>query len=218
MNKKWDMRFLELAKLVASWSKDESTRVGAVIVDEDRRIVSTGYNGFPRGVADSPELLANREVKYKLIVHAETNALLFAKRDLTGCTMYTWPFMSCAQCAGKIIQAGITMVVSVENDNPRWAADFELSKSMFTQAGVNLVLYPAPTAPPAVSPSQLLKNLQQDSMDISVRVDGKGQAHPGLVPASFDKGLAECESKSLHYAGCPAQAGKPVCTCGGRCG
>ena len=180
------MRFLELAKLVASWSKDESTRVGAVIVDEDRRIVSTGYNGFPRGVADSPELLANREVKYKLIVHAETNALLFAKRDLTGCTMYTWPFMSCAQCAGKIIQAGITMVVSVENDNPRWAADFELSKSMFTQAGVTLVLYPAPMAPPAVSPSQLLKNLQQESMDISVRVDGKGQAHPMLVPASFD--------------------------------
>jgi dCMP deaminase len=69
MREKWDCRFLEMAELVGSWSKDPSTKVGAVIVDKDRRIVSTGYNGFPQGIADRSELLNDREKKYKLIVH-----------------------------------------------------------------------------------------------------------------------------------------------------
>lgn len=86
---KWDLRYLEMAKLVASWSKDPSTRTGAVIADPDNCIVATGYNGFARGVKDSRERYANRELKYKMIVHCERNAIIYARRDLTGCTLYT---------------------------------------------------------------------------------------------------------------------------------
>src|SRR3990172_2103187 len=80
----WDSRFLRLAEFVAQWSKDPNTKVGAVIVDGTHRIVSLGFNGFPRGV-DDDERLRNRELKLKLMVHAEMNAILFAGRALDGC-------------------------------------------------------------------------------------------------------------------------------------
>src|SRR5690242_18395881 len=101
---KWDRRFLDLAKFVAQWSKDPSTKTGAVIT-RGREVVSVGYNGFPRDVEDAPERYNDRELKYKLIVHCERNALLFAKQDLSGCTLYTYPFMSCTPCAGMVIQS-----------------------------------------------------------------------------------------------------------------
>src|SRR3989344_2191240 len=81
---KWDRRFLALAEHVAQWSKDPSTKTGAVIVDPNNRVVSLGYNGFPRGVNDLPERLSNRELKYKIIVHCERNALLFARESVRG--------------------------------------------------------------------------------------------------------------------------------------
>lgn len=140
MSDKWDKYFLGLAKYVSEPSKDPSTKVGAVIVDRDRRIVSTGYNGFPRGVVDSQERLNDRETKYKLVVHAERNAIIFARQDLRRCIIYTYPLMPCAPCAGMIIQAGIMEVVAPLNDNPRWQADFELSRRMFEEAGVTLRL------------------------------------------------------------------------------
>lgn len=77
---KWDHRFLELAELVGSWSKDPSTQVGAVIVDIDNRIVSTGFNGFPRGCLDHADTLGDRDRKLLRTIHAEDNALLFARR------------------------------------------------------------------------------------------------------------------------------------------
>ena len=138
MNQMWDLRFLELAKLVASWSKDSSTKVGCVIVESNKSVVSLGYNGLARGVIDTEERLNNREVKYKIIQHAEKNAITFADRGrLEGSVIYTWPFMPCAQCAGQIIQAGIHRVVSVKNDNPRWQEDFKLSLQMFNECLVN---------------------------------------------------------------------------------
>ena len=107
---KWDRRFLELAELVGSWSKDPSTQVGAVIVDIDNRIVSTGFNGFPRGCLDHADTLGDRERKLLRTIHAEDNALLFARRDVTGMTLYvTHP--PCARCAAKVVQAGIAKVV-----------------------------------------------------------------------------------------------------------
>jgi dCMP deaminase len=141
-NDKWDYRFLELAKQIASWSKDPSTKTGAVITDNQNRIVSVGYNGFPQGVEDSQERLENRELKYKMIVHCERNAIIFAKRDLKGCTLYTWPFMSCGPCAGMVIQTGITRCVAPKNDNPRWQEDFKITEQMFHEAGVELILTP----------------------------------------------------------------------------
>ena len=104
----WHKRFLTLAEHIAGWSKDPSTKVGAVIVDQQRRIVSTGYNGFPQGVVDNPQL--PRERKLMRTLHAEANAILFAKRDLSGCTIYV-THHPCAHCAAMIIQAGIKRVV-----------------------------------------------------------------------------------------------------------
>ena len=139
-NNKWNFWFIGLAKYVASASKDPSTKVGAVIADKDRRVVSLGYNGLPRGVEDSHERLNDRNLKYKMIVHAERNALLFARGSVQGCTIYTWPMMPCATCCSMIIQAGIVRVVAPISDNPRWQEDMEISKKLFQEAGVEMVL------------------------------------------------------------------------------
>ena len=74
---KWDLRFLKLAEHISNWSKDPSTKVGCIIVGEDREIRSTGFNGFPRGIEDSEERLNDRTQKYPLICHAEENAIMF---------------------------------------------------------------------------------------------------------------------------------------------
>ena len=136
----WNRRFLALAEHIATWSKDPSTKVGAVIVDADRRIISTGYNGFPRDVEDLDQRLNNRDVKYEMIVHGEINAIVFANQNLQGTTLYTWPFMPCSRCAGIVIQSGIQTVVAPYNDNPRWQASFELTEQMFREAGVRLII------------------------------------------------------------------------------
>lgn len=138
MTEKWDARFLELARLVASWSKDPSTKTGAVLVAPDRSILAVGYNGFARGVADTEERLTTRELKYKLVVHCEKNAVLSAGRPVNGSTLYTWPFMSCSVCAAFMIQAGIKRAVAPYSDNPRWKDDFVLTRMQFEEAGVTL--------------------------------------------------------------------------------
>ena len=136
----WNRRFLSLAEHIATWSKDPSTKVGAVIVDDERRIISTGYNGFPRDVEDTDHRLQNRDVKYEMIVHGEINAIVFANQNLQGTTLYTWPFMPCSRCAGIVIQSGIRTVVAPYNDNPRWKSSFELTEQMFREAGVRLII------------------------------------------------------------------------------
>ena len=138
--KKWDLRFIEMARNAASWSKDPSTKVGAVIVDDDKRVISVGYNGFPKGVTDD-ERLHDREEKYKMIVHAERNALLFANKDVKNCNLYTYPFMPCSVCAGMVIQAGIKRVVTVKNNNDRWQKDFVVSRQMFKESEIDLIEY-----------------------------------------------------------------------------
>lgn len=137
---KWDGRMLELANFVSSWSKDPSTKVGAVVADKNFRIVSIGYNGLPQGVEDSEERLNNREIKYKTVVHGEINAIVFAGKELKGCTLYTWPFMPCSNCAAIVIQSGIDKVVAPYSDNPRWIEGFKLSEALFKEAGVELIL------------------------------------------------------------------------------
>ena len=136
----WDSWFIGLADYIATASKDPSTKVGAVIVDKDRRLVSMGYNGFAKGVCDSDERLNNREIKYKMVIHAEANAILFANKSLEDCTLYTTPIMPCAACASMIIQKGIKRVVSPYSENPRWIEQFELSKKLFLESGVELNL------------------------------------------------------------------------------
>ena len=137
---KWDKRFLELAQLISTWSKDPSTQVGCVLVGKGRAIHSTGYNGFPRGVADD-DRLHDREKKYPLVVHAEENAVLNATStgaSLNGCVSYgTWP--PCTRCARLYIQAGVREVVSPKKDIPeRWQADFDRARGFLIEAGVKV--------------------------------------------------------------------------------
>jgi dCMP deaminase len=132
---------LGMALQVSKLSKDPSTQVGAVIFDDKRRLVSAGYNGFARGVNDKSSRLNDRETKYRLTLHAEKNAIVFATGPLDGCTMVvTHP--CCAQCAALVIQAGIKRVMWPK-PNPefkeRWANDMALSLLQFGEAGVEVV-------------------------------------------------------------------------------
>ncbi|NBT09243.1 MAG: CMP deaminase [Chitinophagia bacterium] len=133
----WDCRLIELAKTISTWSKDPSTKVGAVIVDSNRRILSTGYNGFPKGIKDD-ERLENRDEKLEMIVHAEINAILFAERNVNNSILYTYPFMPCSRCAAIVIQSGIKKVVAPNNVPDRWQKSFERTKQMFKEAKVKL--------------------------------------------------------------------------------
>ena len=123
-----DLYYLGLAESASLRSKDPSTKTGAVIVSPRGAVIATGYNGFPQAMEDRPELYANREEKYSRIVHCEMNALIFAQKDLTGCTLYTWPFMSCDRCVVHMIQAGIVTFVfpkAPPESLTRWGAAFE---------------------------------------------------------------------------------------------
>lgn len=140
VSEKWDRRFLELAKHISEWSKDPSTKVGCVVVGEDREIRSTGFNGFPRGIADDSDRLEDREQKYPLICHAEENAIMHAARigvSLKGNTAYiSWP--PCSRCARSLIQAGVNEVVFPAGvDVPkRWRPDFDIAIAMMNEAGI----------------------------------------------------------------------------------
>ena len=136
VNKKWDKRFLAMASLISGWSKDPSTQCGAVIVDYQHRIISMGYNGFARGVTDSQASLDLRDNKYEMILHAETNAILFAQQDLNGC-----PFQPCSRCAAVLIQAGIERVVAPDLIPERWEHSFALANKMYMDAKVGMTLY-----------------------------------------------------------------------------
>ncbi|MGN1079786.1 MAG: deoxycytidylate deaminase [Alphaproteobacteria bacterium] len=141
---KWQKRFFDLARLVATWSKDPSSQVGAVIVDDKKRIVSVGFNGLPIGVADTADRLNKRELKYELIVHAEANAILTAPKSVSGCTIYVYPYLPCSRCAGAIIQSGIKRVVVEDRPIPeRWTENFHLAKSILEEAGVEVCIVPA---------------------------------------------------------------------------
>ena len=147
MNAKWNNRMLALATEVASWSKDPSTQVGAVITDSMHRVISMGYNGPPRGVVDVP---TSRDEKLRRTIHAEKNAILFAHQSLMGCTIYvTHP--CCAQCAAMVIQAGIYRVVHTDRPlSSDWAPDLQSAAEMFRQASVVVESVPRIPDPRAV--------------------------------------------------------------------
>ena len=112
----WDTRYLQMAELVASWSKDPNAQVGAVIV-RNNRVVATGFNGLPSDVLDTEERLEDQDLKLVMTVHAEENALIVAGRDAEGATIYVHGKPVCCRCAGSIIQAGITRVVAMPPDS-----------------------------------------------------------------------------------------------------
>ncbi len=136
---KWIFRYMRLAEQVATWSKDPSTKVGAIIVGNRGQIISQGYNGFPRGVKDLEERYQDRPTKYKYVVHAEMNAILNALYNgsaVVGATLYVHALPVCNECAKAIIQSGIAHVVMDTKINERWEEAWAITKRMFDEAGV----------------------------------------------------------------------------------
>lgn len=138
----WDKYFIDIADVVRSNSKDPNTKIGVVIVGPDREIRSTGYNGFPIGVTDTPERW-ERPLKYEYVAHAERNAIDLAARhgaSMKDCTLYMVAMdLACNECAKTIIQAGIKEVVVFkykENSDTKWNDAAKVSKEMFAEAGV----------------------------------------------------------------------------------
>lgn len=147
---KWDRRYLRIAKEVSTWSKDPSTQVGVVLVNPQGHIVATGYNGFPRQIADTPERWNTRETKYQLVVHAEVNAILQAGERAKGATLYIYPsFMLppiCQECAKVAITAGVTAIVGYNpdvNDErvKRWAGSISVAREMWNEAQLGVRSY-----------------------------------------------------------------------------
>ncbi len=136
----WEEYFMGLAHLSAKRSKDPNTSVGAAIVDDNNHVVSIGYNGFPKGCSDD-EFPWEREgdvldTKYAFVVHAELNAILNAKTNLEGCTIYVSLF-PCNECAKAIIQSGIKKIV-YESDKYNGVDTNIASKRMLRAAGIEL--------------------------------------------------------------------------------
>jgi dCMP deaminase len=138
---KWTQRYLNMAKEVATWSKDPSTKVGAIAVGDKGQILSQGYNGFPRGVKDTPDRYEVREEKYKYIVHGEMNAIYNACHSgasLSGATLYVTGLPVCSECAKGIIQVGIKKVVMQfpKDISQTWRDSMVTSLKMFAEANV----------------------------------------------------------------------------------
>jgi dCMP deaminase len=139
---KWDRRFMQLAELVGSWSKDRSTKVGCVIVGTDHEVRAIGFNGFPRFVDDDIDERHERPAKYAWTEHAERNAIYSAVRigvALKGCTMYL-PWFPCMDCARAIVQSGISRLVALHPnlEDPRWGQDFRSAIVLLNEARVEL--------------------------------------------------------------------------------
>ena len=133
----WDEYFMGIAMLAAKRSKDPSTQVGACIVSQDNIIISTGYNGMPKGCSDDefPWGREGAETKYPYVVHAELNAILNANgRDLRGSRLYVALF-PCNECAKAIIQSGVKEVLYL-SDKYAETPSVQASKRMLTAAGV----------------------------------------------------------------------------------
>jgi dCMP deaminase len=138
---KWDKRFLDLAKTVGTWSKDPSTGVGAIIVDELRRVRGVGFNGFARGIKDSHDLLEDRHAKLNRMVHAEINAVLNSSTNIDGCTIYlTIP--PCNMCTNFLIQAGVKRIIWLKPSKElieRWGESWALSYSLLQEANIEYI-------------------------------------------------------------------------------
>ncbi len=135
---KWKQRFLDIAAHVAAWSKDPSTKVGAVAVDPtSRAVLSTGYNGLPRGVEDKTCRM-QRPGKYLWTAHAEENLVAHAARHtLSGATVYV-THLCCANCTRMLINAGVSKIVCGPGLTNMEYENFVVARQMMKEAGVEL--------------------------------------------------------------------------------
>jgi dCMP deaminase len=136
----WKQRFLRLAIEVSSWSKDPKGGVGAVLVDQRKRVIGLGFNGFPDRIADREELLTDQAAKLPRMIHAEMNAVLNATRSVQGAAMFT-TLTPCAECAKLIIQAGVEAIYRLphpEHRHKSWTDSFATADRIFAEAGVRV--------------------------------------------------------------------------------
>ena len=140
----WDEIFIRQVYLSASKSRDPRTKIGSVIVRE-KNCISTGFNGFPVGVIDLEERYNNREIKLKLVSHAESNSILFAARfgiSTLGCKLYTQG-IPCNFCAKQIVQCGISEII-IHKQWPNlyyskeWLESFEITNLIFNEVGIKI--------------------------------------------------------------------------------
>ena len=140
LSNNWDVRYLELAEQVSSWSKDPSRQIGAVAVGTKGQVLAQGYNGFPRGIKDSSTRYNDREMKYKFVVHAEQNVIYNATYNgvsLDGATLYVWGLPVCSDCAKGVIQTGIKRVVMPLQEIPdHWVDSWALTQLLFNEANI----------------------------------------------------------------------------------
>ena len=143
----WDEKFMGLAQQYSSWSKDPSSRIGAIAVNPiTKQILSGGYNGFPRGIEDTVERLSDRPTKYKYVVHAEANMIYNATYtgvSLNGSHVYIYGLPICSECAKAIIQVGVKKVYMLDSHviiASRWEESWKLTKDMFKESGIEIEL------------------------------------------------------------------------------
>lgn len=140
----WNKRFMDLAGFIASWSKDPSHKIGAVIVNKDKKIISTGFNGFAKGIEDTEERLNDKSIKRALMLHAEENAILHAKQDLSNCDIYISGYLCCIHCASLIIQSGIKTVYYKNTRDGKevseyWKDNLKQAADLLSEANVKLI-------------------------------------------------------------------------------
>lgn len=141
MNEGWILYFMRMASLVASKSRDPSTKCGCVVVAPDKSVRSTGFNGFPRGCIDAESIYLDRPRKLLRVVHSEINAIAAAAKAGTStddCSIFI-NFHPCSQCAAAIINAGIVAVycppIPAET---KWNESFTEARILLGEASVQV--------------------------------------------------------------------------------
>ena len=140
---KWIVRYLSLAREISTWSKDPSRQIGAVAVSAKGQVLATGYNGFPRGVFDTPERYNDRPTKHRFVVHAEMNCIFNATYNgvsLDGATMYVWGLPMCSECAKGVAQVGIKKVfwAATQEIPPTWIESLTHTKEILDECDVTI--------------------------------------------------------------------------------
>lgn len=145
-----DEHFLQEAVRFGARSKDPRKKIGAIIVRPDNSVVSRGYNGFPEGIADTPERYLDRTFKSAVMIHAEENAIRLARgENLSDCTIYVSEYQPCAHCAAWLVSAGISRVVTnMAEFSPKWKENFEIAVGVFEEAGISFETLPCSDTSP----------------------------------------------------------------------
>ncbi len=143
---KWNNRYVSLAQNISTWSKDPSKQIGAIAISDSSKVLATGYNGFPKGISDTPERLSDRPTKYKYMVHAEMNLIYNATYNgvsLDGSTVYVYGLPVCSECAKGLIQVGVKKVImKIDTEIPeKWKESFEFTTQLFKEANIEWELY-----------------------------------------------------------------------------